>query len=248
MRRWPVVLMYHAVGADGGMYTVTPEQLKRHLSIVGRGGFEASRASVLRDSRSPATAITFDDGDRTVVTRAMPLLSEAGQFATLFMTAGCVGEVGWCSATDLRAWCAAGNELGTHGWGHHSLTAVPIDQALDELARSKAVLEDITGTEVLSVSFPYGRLTRSLVVGARELGLSSAFGSWPGYGVGRSGAFGRYAVFRRTSEATLVRVLEGHGRVAYVPQRGLFVLSRMLGDSVYMRLRRRLRHALGRRG
>jgi peptidoglycan/xylan/chitin deacetylase (PgdA/CDA1 family) len=238
----PVVLMYHDVAPEGGLYRLGPARFAEHAHLIAEHGPPPVLARDL-GAEGSALAGTFDAGARGVVEHAMTVLAERNTPSTLFMTASFVGSEGWCSAPDLRAWCEAGNELGTHGWTHTSLTSLPLERAVDELARSKSALEDIAGQDVCSVSFPNGRLNRRLVDAARELGLHVAFGSWPGYGAGRTGAYGRFAILDRTSDRTLEAVLEGRGAFTYAPQRALFVLGRLVGERRYVRLHRLLRRA-----
>src|SRR5204863_131607 len=90
----------------------------------------------------PAVAITFDDGYRSFLTAAAPVLGQHGFPATLFIPTGWIGEsMRWepqpADAVDLeimtpeeiQACQDMGYEIGSHGHAHAHMAALPPSMA-----------------------------------------------------------------------------------------------------------------------
>ncbi|HTE00447.1 MAG TPA: polysaccharide deacetylase family protein [Mucilaginibacter sp.] len=60
--------------------------------------------------------------------------------------------------------------VGSHGYYHNDLARIPLNDAMDELTRSKQYLEDIIDQPVNSLAFPYGSYTRDVVHAAKNAG------------------------------------------------------------------------------
>jgi len=86
-------------------------------------------------------------GERVVAnTHALlDLLDEAGVRATFFV----LGKVAEAHPTLTREIAAAGHEVGTHGYSHESVEAMPVAKFKEELHRSVEVLRQQTGQPVL---------------------------------------------------------------------------------------------------
>ena len=68
----------------------------------------------------------------------------------------------------------AGVEIGAHTVDHVELNDLPFEQALDQLRRSRATLEDLLGKEVTSMAYPYGRPTGQTPLAAQRAGYELA--------------------------------------------------------------------------
>lgn len=62
--------------------------------------------------------------------------------------------------------------IGSHGMFHNNLGRIPITQALEELASSKAYLERITGATVSALGYPDGSYTPELALAAFDMGYT----------------------------------------------------------------------------
>ncbi|MGZ3872064.1 MAG: polysaccharide deacetylase family protein [Mucilaginibacter sp.] len=62
--------------------------------------------------------------------------------------------------------------IGAHGYYHNDLSAIKPEEATRELSLSKRYLENITGTSVTSLAFPYGAYNGSVLTAAREAGFT----------------------------------------------------------------------------
>lgn len=80
----------------------------------------------------------------------LDLLARHGAHATFF-TLGWVAE----RQPDLvRRIASAGHELASHGWWHRRVTGLTADEFREEIRRSKAVLESLTGRPLLGFRAP----------------------------------------------------------------------------------------------
>ncbi len=97
-------------------------------------------------SRGPRTqrrlALTFDDGPDPVWTpRVLDMLARHDVRATFFV----VGERAARAATVLHAIAEAGHEVASHGWSHTSLWLCGPRRTDREVARTHALIADVTG-------------------------------------------------------------------------------------------------------
>jgi peptidoglycan/xylan/chitin deacetylase (PgdA/CDA1 family) len=101
--------------------------------------------------------ITFDDGNRSDLEIALPILLERGLSARFFVLASRISNPKYLSADNLRSMTEAGMKIGSHGLNHQPWTKLS-EQALDdELSLSKQILSDITGKEVTDAACPFGK-------------------------------------------------------------------------------------------
>ena len=128
-------------------------------------------------------AVTFDDGFSSTIDIVRPVLTGMSIPATFFIPTAYLGkEASWITDTNRR--CNVGlvvtaDELkrlgesryvsiGSHGVNHIRLTKVEDDDAWKELAKSKKILESITGRKVEAHSFPFGEYNTTHVAMARN--------------------------------------------------------------------------------
>ncbi len=181
-----VILMYHRIGqappeARSRALYVAPALFREQMVQLLATGL---RALTLDEALPVARAggrgfcVTFDDGFRSVFVHALPILRELGLRATQFLVAERLGGASdWDAADgepvepmmsddDVRAWLAAGQRIGSHTLTHPRLSDLPAAAARQELADSRARLEDRFSQPVRHFCYPYGdynERTRELV-------------------------------------------------------------------------------------
>jgi peptidoglycan/xylan/chitin deacetylase (PgdA/CDA1 family) len=83
--------------------------------------------------------------------------------------------LGWvaerCPAL-VRRIAEAGHEIASHGYGHALLPTLSPDEFAADVARSKAILEDLVGLEVRGYRAPSFSITEWAIPRLRELGFS----------------------------------------------------------------------------
>jgi peptidoglycan/xylan/chitin deacetylase (PgdA/CDA1 family) len=134
-------------------------------------------------SGDTSTAITFDDGLCSFYDNAYPMLEERGIKSTVFQVAGLIGKTGdWdvigktrhLTAEMLREIAGRGHEIGSHSLTHANLVWLNDDELIKELRESKLILEDVTGTAVRGLSFPFGSWNRRVWEAAKSVGYEYA--------------------------------------------------------------------------
>lgn len=192
---WPTYnrgLVYHKVSPqlEVGLTTTTPGQFKAQMQELKRLGFSFA---TLRDfdSVDNPVFVTFDDAYDCIWEHAVPSLIELGGVATVYVIADYVGKKNaWdyfkpASQVDHLAWDRLreldelGWEIGSHGCSHRNLLILSKAERLEELRRSKDVLEERLGREVTSFCPPYNQWNSILLEEINEAGYSSISISFP---------------------------------------------------------------------
>jgi peptidoglycan/xylan/chitin deacetylase (PgdA/CDA1 family) len=126
-------------------------------------------------------SISFDDGLVQTAREAIPMLLERGAGCSMFIATGLMGkrhpdldEEMIVSREEVLELAQAGVEIGAHTVDHVELNDLPFEQALDQLRRSRATLEDLLGKEVTSMAYPYGRPTGQTPLAAQRAGYELA--------------------------------------------------------------------------
>jgi peptidoglycan/xylan/chitin deacetylase (PgdA/CDA1 family) len=191
-RRHPFVLCYHGVGstsavADPHGLFISSEMFEHHLDLIaGRGYLVVNVVDLWRmvqgglgaDRRG---AITFDDALVRTSREAIPTLLERGMPCSMFVATGLMGQPHpdldgemIMTGPEVAELAAAGVEIGAHSVDHPHLDRMRYEDVLDQLRRSRAVLEDLTGKAVTSMAYPYGQASEQTIRAAREAGYEVA--------------------------------------------------------------------------
>ncbi|MDP1680581.1 MAG: polysaccharide deacetylase family protein [Burkholderiales bacterium] len=170
----PLMLMYHSVQRGRAIpdwpWAVSMARFRSQLDFLAGEGWKTVTMADLaaRPQAWPerTVVITFDDGYRDNY-EAFEALAQRGMCASWFVVAGWLGRgAGWGDAgqpsdpllepAQLRAMQSAGMEIGSHTVDHLRLPDLDNTQLNAQLLTSKALLEDVLGTEVVSFAYPYG--------------------------------------------------------------------------------------------
>ena len=254
MSRALPVLMYHglhASEADPGrfdaVYSVTPENFRRQMDWLVEHGYRAVRLRDLEtlDASTKAVIISFDDGDVSNYTVALPLLKERGLAAEFFVTADFVGQPGMLTPAETRALAEAGMGVQSHGCTHRFLEDLDDASLASELRESKRRLEAASGTAVDALALPGGRGGERERRLAHELGYRHILNSVPGANHGwREGEYLERVAITRTMSLDEFASLVAWRGVAPRWQRLRFRLlrlpKRILGNQRYERWRSRV--------
>jgi peptidoglycan/xylan/chitin deacetylase (PgdA/CDA1 family) len=246
-------LMYHELTVPGRTpcetspgylrYAVDSGVFDTQLDWLSDGDFVGASvgAALANGLDAPRQVVlTFDDGCETDVETAAPLLAARGFGATFFVVAGWVGRRGFMSAGQVRRLADAGFEVGSHSCSHAFLSEVSDAELQRELADSKRMLEDITGSTVRHLSCPGGRWSRKVAVTARDIGYESV--STSRVAVNRAGddtlSLARCALRRDTTMPSFHAYCRGERLMAAAMQERLLSgAKRALGTRLYGGLR-----------
>ena len=94
------------------------------------------------------------------------------------------------TAPEVAELARAGVEIGAHSVDHPDLEQLRYEEVVDQLRRSREVLEDLIGAPVRSMAYPYGRAGAQTTRAAAEAGyelacLCSGAGPWRALGIPR---------------------------------------------------------------
>jgi peptidoglycan/xylan/chitin deacetylase (PgdA/CDA1 family) len=251
MSRALPVLMYHGLHAsadDAGrfdpVYSVTPDDFRRQLDWLVEHGYRAVRLRDVDtlDASAKAVVISFDDGDVSNRTVALPLLKERELTAEFFVTADFVDQPGMLSSTQTRELADAGMGVQSHGCTHRYLEDLDEASLVSELRDSKRRLETASGAAVDALALPGGRGGERELHRARQLGYRHVLNSVPGANHGwRDGDYLERVAITRTMRIDEFASLVAWRGIAPRWQRLRFGLlrlpKRILGNRRYERLR-----------
>jgi peptidoglycan/xylan/chitin deacetylase (PgdA/CDA1 family) len=158
------------------------------LRLLGFQGLSMSAAMpYLRGEKQGRVAvITFDDGYEDTLVNALPILQKNGFSATCYVTSKHAALYNEWDATNLnvrkplmsddqvRAWQAAGMEVGAHSRTHPHLPKCSDTELRDEISGCKADLEKLTGVPVTQFCYPYGHTDERVVSAVRQAGFEAA--------------------------------------------------------------------------
>ena len=192
-RRVPV-LMYHSVAtratAPFREFVVDPTTFADHMAALVDGGYEPMTVSAYVSGsgvgvRKPVI-LTFDDGFLDFHESVLPLLTEAGLPATLYVPTAYVGGTSRWLAPEgesdraMMSWgaiaeaAASGVEIGSHSRTHPQLDLLPIQRMRAEIRDSRSELEDRLQQPVRSFAYPFGYFNAAVKDAVDRAGYRSA--------------------------------------------------------------------------
>lgn len=174
------VLMYHDLNNDGAhrdVYSLPVQQFAEGIIALANWAYKSGHSFVpLTHAPQPGIAITFDDGYRSTLTLAAPILVERSIAFSVFVTKSYVDSGSrYMTTADLRTLASLpGVELGTHGVSHTKFADLDERTLREELSSSRDWLQQKIGAPVTSFSYPHGSQTSRIGEIARECGYTTA--------------------------------------------------------------------------
>lgn len=185
-------VVYHAVGvappgADSDDLFVAPATFEEQLELLARHRTVVPLATLLEGGGAAgahAVAITFDDGYRSLLTTAAPLLERYGFPATAFVTTRwletdeldpAADAAALLTPDDVRELVARGFEIGSHGHTHADLGRSSASIVEEDLVASRDRLESLLGARPRFLAWPYGSSSAESERVAEAVGFEAAF-------------------------------------------------------------------------
>jgi peptidoglycan/xylan/chitin deacetylase (PgdA/CDA1 family) len=176
------VLTYHSIDNSGSVISTSSEKFRSQMKYLAESSFsvislkDITKCILLKKPFPPRSlAITFDDGFKNVFDIAYPVLKEFGFGATVFLVSDYCGKKNqWRRQSklsprlDLLGWKEIQEmsyndiDFGAHTMNHSNLSELPIDQAIEQIVDSKAMIQSRIGKEVLFFAYPYGVQTEEI--------------------------------------------------------------------------------------
>jgi peptidoglycan/xylan/chitin deacetylase (PgdA/CDA1 family) len=193
------ILMYHQIdkapvkGTPMRGLVVSPLTFYTHMMIMWLCGYRGLSMSELLPylegkKSGKVFGITFDDGYLNNLIHAAPILKRFGFSSTCYIVANKIGttnewdkvngipQVLLMNVEQIKAWIAAGQEVGSHGMNHLNLKALPTEQQRHEIEQSRIELEALLDnkTPVQHFCYPYGAYNQDTVHLANNAGYITA--------------------------------------------------------------------------
>ena len=153
--------------------------------------------------------LTFDDGNGSDVTEALPELTRRGLRAQFFVCAARLGMPGFLDKDDLRELRSAGMSIGSHGMDHvrwRKLDSSGLDR---EIVQARQILEDALQEPVATAACPFGAYDRRALRALRAAGFTRVYTSDRGRASASDWLVARTTVTSRDSADSIDRLLNG---------------------------------------
>ena len=119
---------------------------------------------LLYGSKEPkGIIITFDDGNLSDYTIAIPLLKAYSMTASFYPVIADMGKEEKINWNQLREINAQGHEVGSHSINHLDMLRLSPEEQTYELTNSKKTLEQKLEQEITVFSVPFGRYNRRIL-------------------------------------------------------------------------------------
>lgn len=177
------VLTYHAMGDDktNTLY-VSKEKFKEQMDYLKNNGYFTLNYKEFEDyivNNKPipekSIFITFDDGYDNNYSVAYPILKENSQNVTLAMITNYLDKPGYMSKEQVSELSKNGWDIVSHTTEHQSLDQFGYDDQLKFMKESKKILEDLLGTKVTGIIYPYGKSNKYTKKALTDSGYTLGF-------------------------------------------------------------------------
>ncbi len=234
-----VVLYYHSIlDSQRERFIRQLDYLSKKYSFVSLSSLNS------QPSNKNLISITFDDGLSSILINALPELKKREIPTTIFIPAAYINSYPkWeqkdqeiyyedriLNRDEIKELSDWGIEIASHTLHHTDLRTVHSEAAKEELQLSKSMLEEITGKEVVSFSFPYGSYNDDLIKLALDCGYNFVYTTQPeiiSLPVKRK-VFGRISV--EPDDSLLEFKLKVAGAYSWLP--GAIRLKRKIKNSI----------------
>jgi peptidoglycan/xylan/chitin deacetylase (PgdA/CDA1 family) len=252
------ILLYH--GVDSGEtwsrvlddtdreYVLDRARFEQHIAFLAERGIpvrsldECLRADAPEKEGTRPVVITFDDGDVSCFTTSAPVLERYGFRAEFFVVSRWIGQPGFLTVDHLRDLIRRGHRVHSHSRTHPVLPSLEPAQIDEEVVRSKAEIEAMTGTAASYFSIPGGAFDERVVDAARRAGYARVLSSIEGYNDPRQPSYllRRFTPRSYTDVRFVASVCLRHRLTSsrlVVKRIALSAARRVLGGASYARLR-----------
>jgi peptidoglycan/xylan/chitin deacetylase (PgdA/CDA1 family) len=205
--------MYHSISKSesSDLYTVSKATFIRQLDWIRQQEF------YIRPFLGPAVqekkteiSFTFDDGYADNLTLAAPILLERNIPFSVFVAIDHIEKPGYLDRAGLKELSTLkGVSIGSHGKSHRPLSKLSMGEVKEELRTSRDILENITGKEVKTLSFPHGSYNKPIAALVRKAGFERAGTSYSNINTGEEFLAGRTAITVLDTDRIFIQKLFG---------------------------------------
>lgn len=168
------VLMYHSIGDNGVLFTVTTEDLEKQLAFLKNKKYNVMRLADLIEKLknkekipSKTIVLTFDDAYRDNYLNAFSLLKKYNLPATVFIPTAYVGKemlnsegksipvMSWAEAQEMEE--SGLVDFASHSHTHPMMNKISFEKFVNEVKTSENILNQNLKRQVKIFSFPKGK-------------------------------------------------------------------------------------------
>ncbi len=229
----PVIVMYHSVGEEartldgyGAKLNVSPAAFAKQMKFLHERNYKVipltefiERMKTGEDIPPMTITITFDDGLKNNFLHAYPVLKKYNFPATMFVATDFVGRENFLTWDDIRTMQENNISIGSHTISHRWLPALDEKGIHEELYDSKKILEEMTGREIKTLSYPLGAHNEKVKKIAGEAGYIGAVATNPGPTKPKDDIFALKRIrISMTSDNLLVFLIETSGYYTFIKE------------------------------
>jgi peptidoglycan/xylan/chitin deacetylase (PgdA/CDA1 family) len=190
------ILLYHRIARtrpddDPMGLAVSPELFEAQMRSLKKQGIQTVRPSDIMPEKRHSGAlpgkslvITFDDGFLDNYINAFPILMRYNLTATIFVVPDCIGKRSYWTPMDsyplmdwahIREMAKYGFDIQNHSSTHADLTALDDREAERQITESRETIEDLIGSPVSLLSYPFGKFNASIMHITERAGYRYAY-------------------------------------------------------------------------
>lgn len=124
------------------------------------------------EGRKKALLMSFDDG-RDFDRQLADLMRQHNLRGTFHLNAGTLDEPGFITSTEIQE-TYAGHEVSAHGYSHPYLSQLSKTARMAEMVEDRRILEQLSGTLVRGMSYPFGDYSPDVIAALPEYGIEYA--------------------------------------------------------------------------
>lgn len=161
--------------------------------------------------------LTFDDGNRSDLTEALPALSRRGLQAEFFVCPARFGTDGFLAEADVRELHEAGMSVGSHGMDHVPWRKLKETEMQREIVQARQLLEDLLQAPIDTAACPFGAYDRRTLKALQSAEFKRVYTSDGGPANPEAWLVARNTMRREDSAETVTRLLADSNATASLP-------------------------------
>ena len=175
-----LIINFHGVGephngvdAEERPFWISQQELRKifeRVALLKSGAVKLQRPL-------PEILLTFDDGNLSDHTIALPELVRAKLKATFFVCMGRVGKPHYLNEANIRELQSAEMIIGNHGMHQRNLMRLSETELAIEVSQASDALSQITGKVVDEFAIPYGSYDRRVLTWLRAQPIKTIYTS-----------------------------------------------------------------------
>jgi peptidoglycan/xylan/chitin deacetylase (PgdA/CDA1 family) len=183
------ILLYHRLfneKPDNHKYSIHKNEFEKQIKYLSDNGFQSilikdlNKAHTYISSDKKPIAITFDDGNYSDYTIALPILRKFGFVATFFVTVNWIGKKNFLQWSHLKKICEVNMSVQSHSLTHPILSDLQSIKLYKEVSESKKIIENRINSIVNFFSIPGGFFSKELLSILKQVNYKGMCTSVPG--------------------------------------------------------------------